>query len=172
MVKPQRHGTLTVQMRASHSLVGQLPRFRDRHHGAGGASVRTSLGTVHPCCGELLSTAVVPVYRDVLSRREAFKPWRYLQHWVKCPSDGTHVPPTGASPSKPCRTVGMSTGQSAWGASWQVLPPSRSRPAGYRTVGVENRPMSPNSSCSRVRLLPTTTVASGLKTIFRSSLSP
>ena len=172
MVKPQPHGALNVQMRASDSLVGQLPRCHDRHHGVGGASVGTGLRAEHPCRRGFSSTATAPIYRDILSGCEAFKPWRHRQHWAKCPPERTQVSPTGASPSNPCSTTGMSTDHSAWGGSWQVIHYTHSRPDGYRTVGVENRPMSPNSSCSRVRVLPTTTVASGLKTMLRSSLSP
>lgn len=60
MVKPQPHGARNVQMRASDSLVGQLPRFHRRHHGAGSASVGAGLRTAHPCRLELPCTATAP----------------------------------------------------------------------------------------------------------------
>lgn len=65
------------------------------------------------CAVRRLSNAATALrarsHRDMLSRRQAFKPRRRRQLWVTFRSESTLVPP---APSTPCGTIGTSSGHS------------------------------------------------------------
>lgn len=176
MVKLQRTAHSNVQVRASGSPVGQLPRFDSRRRAAAGASIRTAPRTAHLRCQasfECSNGSPCPQ-----SSRHAIASPSIQALAASAASATLGDIPVGEHVCNPRtldslwndRDVKRSFGQGR--TSWQVIAYTLARSAGYWTVGVENRPMSPNSSCSRVRVFPTTTVASGLKTMLRSSLSP